>query len=73
LTAPREFELVPDGEFLEVQSGETQAAVSRGLQLVLEPEFLQPVNFLPFQAERVIGARRRLLNSTQILESVKDR
>ena len=54
-------------------SKSSRARVSRGLQLVLQPEFLQPVNFLPFQAERVIGARRRLLNSTQILESVKDR
>ena len=37
-TVPREFELVPDGEFLEVQFPETQA--SRELQLILDPEFL---------------------------------
>ncbi len=39
-TALREFVLVPDGEFLEVQSGETQAEDSRELQLVLDPEFM---------------------------------
>ena len=39
-TAPCEFELVPDGEFLEAQFRETQAEASRELQLVLNPEFL---------------------------------
>ena len=39
-TAPREFEWVPDGEFLEAQFRETQAEASRELQLVLDPEFL---------------------------------
>ena len=39
-TAPREFELVSDGEFFEVQFPETQAEASRELQLVLDPEFL---------------------------------
>jgi hypothetical protein len=39
-TAPRKFELVPDGEFLEVQFPETQAEASRELQLILDPEFL---------------------------------
>ena len=39
-TAPREFALVPDGEFLEAQFRETQAEASRKLQLVLDPEFL---------------------------------
>ncbi|MFT7632964.1 MAG: hypothetical protein ACI87E_004019 [Mariniblastus sp.] len=37
-TAPSEFELVPDGEFLELQFPEAEA--SRELQLVLDPEFL---------------------------------
>jgi hypothetical protein len=32
--------LVPDGELLEAQSGETQAEASGELQLVLDPEFL---------------------------------
>ncbi|MDG2012685.1 MAG: hypothetical protein P8J33_04220 [Pirellulaceae bacterium] len=39
-TAPREFVLVPDGELLEAQSGETQAEDFREFQLVLDPEFL---------------------------------
>ncbi|MCP4082821.1 MAG: hypothetical protein GY743_21550 [Planctomycetaceae bacterium] len=39
-TAPREFVLVPDGELLEAQSGETQAEDYREFQLVLDPEFL---------------------------------
>ena len=39
-TFAREFELVPDGEFLEVQFPKTQAEASRELQLVLDPEFL---------------------------------
>jgi hypothetical protein len=39
-TAPSEFELVPDGEFLEVQVPETQLEASRELQLILDPEFL---------------------------------
>ncbi len=39
-TALSEYELVPDGESFEVQSGETQAEQSRELQLVLDPEFL---------------------------------
>jgi hypothetical protein len=36
----REFVLVPDGELLEAQSGETQAEDFREFQLVLDPEFL---------------------------------
>ena len=39
-TAPREFVLVPDGEFLEVQFPETQAEAPCELQLILDPEFL---------------------------------
>ncbi len=39
-TALSEYELVPDGESFEVQSGETQAEPARELQLVLDPEFL---------------------------------
>ena len=39
-TAPCEFVLVPDGELLEAQSGETQAEDFREFQLVLDPEFL---------------------------------
>ncbi|MDC0308161.1 hypothetical protein OAL44_03400 [Planctomycetaceae bacterium] len=39
-TALREFVLVPDGELLEAQSGETQAEDFREFQLVLDPEFL---------------------------------
>ena len=39
-SAPFEFVLVPDGEFLEGQFRETQAQASRELQLVLDPEFL---------------------------------
>ena len=39
-SAPCEFVLVPDGEFLEGQFRETQAQASRELQLVLDPEFL---------------------------------
>ncbi len=38
-TAASEFELVPDGEFLEAQFRETQAEASREFQLVLDPEF----------------------------------
>ena len=37
---PSEFEWLPDGEFLEAQSGETQAEDFREFQLVLDPEFL---------------------------------
>ncbi|MDC3256406.1 hypothetical protein OAU93_03280 [bacterium] len=39
-TAPSEFELVADGEFLEVQVPETQLEASRELQLILDSEFL---------------------------------
>ncbi|MDG1809082.1 MAG: hypothetical protein P8I27_14410, partial [Pirellulaceae bacterium] len=39
-TVPCEFELVPDGEFLEAQFRETQLEASREFQLVLDPEFL---------------------------------
>ncbi|MDG2385067.1 MAG: hypothetical protein P8N76_25575 [Pirellulaceae bacterium] len=42
-TPPSEFELVPDGEFLESQCRESQCRetqASRELQLVLDPEFL---------------------------------
>jgi hypothetical protein len=39
-TAPCDFVLVPDGDFLEVEFRETQAEASRELQLVLGPEYL---------------------------------
>jgi hypothetical protein len=39
-SAPCEFVLVPDGEFLEAQFRATQAQASREFQLVLDPEFL---------------------------------
>ena len=36
----REFELIPDEEFLESEHRDAQAEASRELQLVLDPEFL---------------------------------
>ncbi len=72
LTVPCEFELAPDGEPLETKSEETQAEDFREFQLILDPNFLCSVHFFSFQPGRVIGARRRRPNSTQILESVQD-
>jgi hypothetical protein len=39
-TDSREFELIPDEEFLESEHRDAQAEASRELQLVLDPEFL---------------------------------
>ena len=50
-TGAREYVLVPDGELLEAQSGETQAEDFREFQLVLDPEFLYTVNYFHFSPD----------------------